>query len=83
MADVTDRLRELTRITVHAKPNAKRTAVMAYDEETGILKMDIAAPPEKGKANKELCSFLKKKLGKDVTLVSGATSKRKHLRIGD
>ena len=48
------------------------------------IKVKIAAPPEKGKANKEIISFLAKVLGlrkKDVVIENGEKSRVKLVRI--
>ncbi len=50
----------------------------------GTLKVKIAAPPEKGKANAELIAFLAKEYGvarSDVEIVTGETSPIKRVRI--
>lgn len=50
----------------------------------GMIKVKVAAPPEKGKANKCLIEFLAKKLSirkKDVRVVSGMTSPIKKIEI--
>jgi hypothetical protein len=50
----------------------------------GTLKVRIAAAPEKGKANAELCAFLARHYGvpkSAVTILSGQTSPRKLVRI--
>jgi hypothetical protein len=50
----------------------------------GTLKVRIAAAPEKGKANAELCAFLARHYGvprSAVTILSGGTSPRKLVRI--
>jgi uncharacterized protein (TIGR00251 family) len=50
----------------------------------GTLKVRIAAAPEKGKANAELCAFLARHYGvpkSAVTILSGASSPRKLVRI--
>lgn len=73
-------------ITVKARPGAPATRV------TGPLalpagpawKIDVAAPPEKGKANAELVRFLAKALGVGrgaVEILSGETSHLKRVRI--
>ena len=46
---------------VKAVPGSSRTAVGGLLD--GMLKVKIAAPPEKGKANQCLIEFLAKKLG--------------------
>ena len=65
-------------LSCHVQPGAKRTAVSGVYGTS--LKIALAAPPVDGKANKELCVFLAKKLGlakNAVTLVSGQTSRDK------
>jgi len=50
----------------------------------GTLRVKVAAPPEKGKANAELCAFLARHFDvpkSAVRLVSGETSHHKVVRI--
>jgi hypothetical protein len=50
------------------------------------LKVHVAAPPDKGQANDELCGFLAKHYGvprSAVTVISGQTATRKLVRVGD
>jgi uncharacterized protein len=50
----------------------------------GTLKVKIAAPPEKGKANEALCAFLARHYGVPrpaVTIVSGHAATLKLVRI--
>jgi len=50
----------------------------------GMLKVKIAAPPEKGKANQCLVEFLAKKLGvkkKAVSIVTGQTNPIKQVQV--
>ena len=65
-------------LSCHVQPGAKRTAVAGIYGTA--LKVSLAAPPVDGKANKELCVFLAKKLKlpkSAVSLVSGQTSRDK------
>ena len=65
-------------LSCHVQPGAKRTAVSGVYGTA--LKITLAAPPVDGKANRELCVFLAKKLKlpkSAVTLVSGQTSRDK------
>ena len=65
-------------LSCHVQPGAKRTAVAGIYGTA--LKVSLAAPPVDGKANKELCIFLAKKLRlpkSAVSLVSGQTSRDK------
>lgn len=50
----------------------------------GMLKVKVAAPPEKGKANQNLIKYLAKELGLKknvVNIISGKTSPVKQIRI--
>ena len=50
----------------------------------GMLKVKVAAPPEKGKANQSLLRFLAKELGlkkNALSILSGKTSPVKQVRI--
>lgn len=63
-------------------PASSRTSVEG--ELGGMLKIKVAAAPEKGKANRELTAFLAKKLNvkkNDITIVSGHTGPVKTLEI--
>mmetsp|Transcript_26911 Transcript_26911/g.30010 ORF Transcript_26911/g.30010 Transcript_26911/m.30010 type:complete len:101 (-) Transcript_26911:107-409(-) len=66
------------RLVVNAKPNAKRTRVVGFDNEAVVLA--ITSPPVDGKANKELTEYIASILGvkkKDVTLDKGDKSRNK------
>ena|GEM_PF-396015 len=63
-------------------PGSSRTAVAG--EYDGRVRLTIAAPPEKGKANKALIKFLAETLAlrkNDITIVKGSTSPLKRLRL--
>jgi uncharacterized protein (TIGR00251 family) len=66
-------------LEVVIKPGAPKTEVIG--EINGLLKIAVKAPPQEGKANKELVRFLKKTLGKNVEIVSGFKSKQKILKV--
>jgi len=61
--------------TIRVKVNARRAkSELAGELADGTLKINIAAPPEKGKANEELCRFLASRYGiarSEVRIVSG------------
>lgn len=64
--------------------SSKNEITDVMDDET--VKIRIAAPPEKGKANKELIKFLSKELeiSKDrITIISGKTEPVKLVKISD
>lgn len=63
-------------------PNAARNEVVGF--EGGVWRVRVAAPPVKGKANKELIAFLAQKLGLskgDLTILKGHTSRNKLISI--
>lgn len=65
-------------IDVKVVPGASRDRVAGLLGEA--LKVQVSAPPEKGKANAAVAKLLAKTLGvsaKGVTLISGPTSPRK------
>ena len=64
-------------------PRSKKTE-FAGEMDDGTVKVKVAAAPEDGKANKELCTFLAKHYGvplANVSVLSGATSQRKVIRV--
>jgi len=70
-------------IKVKVVPASSRNAI-AGEMADGTLKVNIAAPPEKGKANEELCSLLSVHYGVPrtaVSIVAGHGSPRKIVRI--
>ena len=75
-------LHNQTRITIHVQPNAGRNEVVGY--EGGVLRLKIAAPPVKCKANKELIEFLSDLLGvrkSSLAVEKGATGKNKVVSV--
>ncbi len=69
-------------LAVHASPGAGRTQVVGRHGDA--LKVRVAAPPERGRANEALAALLAEAFGvgaKDVTLVGGETSRSKRFRL--
>ena len=67
-------------VNLHLKitPNASRNEITDYID--GILHVKIAAPPVKGKANRELTIFLSRVLGINksaLSIINGQTSRNK------
>jgi len=63
-------------------PNAAKNEVV--DFTNGVLGVRIAAPPVKGKANKELIAFLSQLLGvskSSLTILKGHTTRHKVVAI--
>jgi uncharacterized protein len=71
-------------LSLHIQPGAKKTEVVGLHGEA--LKLRLSAPPVDGKANEALIAFVADILGvakARVSLVSGASSRAKRLRVSD
>jgi uncharacterized protein (TIGR00251 family) len=71
-----------TRILLHVQPGAPRNEVVGFSG--GVLRVRIAAPPLRDKANRELIVFLSQLLGINqaaITILHGRTSRNKTLAI--
>jgi uncharacterized protein (TIGR00251 family) len=69
-------------LSVRAAPGARRERIVGILGEA--LKVAVAAPPEKGKANQRIADLLIDLLGlpaRSVRLVSGATSRDKRFAV--
>lgn len=85
MRDLVEELQRRGRLTLTVKviPRSARNEVAGRLAD-GSWKVRVAAPPEKGRANAELCSFIAGIFGvpaAHVTIAAGAGSSRKILRI--
>ena len=70
------------KISLRIYPNATKSEVVDFKDE--VWQVKLAAPPVKGKANKELIAFLSKALGiskSSLTIVKGHTSRSKVIAI--
>ena len=70
-------------IAVKVIPKSSRTELVGQLAD-GTWKVKVDAPPEKGKANRELCAFLADHFGvprSRVRILSGETSHLKRVRI--
>ena len=72
------------KVTFIAKivPGSSKTTIVGLLD--GMLKIKVAAPPEKGKANAALAAFLAKRLGirkNAVAIVTGQTSPVKQIEV--
>jgi uncharacterized protein (TIGR00251 family) len=85
MQDLVEELHRRGRLTLAVKvvPRSARNEVAGRLAD-GAWKVRVAAPPEKGRANAELCAFLAgifQVPAANVTIAAGAGSSRKILRI--
>ena len=76
-AETIESLSKSNRIDVIVKANSNKTDVVGYDEEDGVLKIEVKAPAKDNKANIEVVKFLSRLLKKKVKIIKGKTSKRK------
>jgi uncharacterized protein (TIGR00251 family) len=68
-------------LKVKVIPGAPKTEIVETMAD-GTLKVRVAAPAEKNKANKELCKFLKKHFkAESAEVISGATDRVKLIRL--
>lgn len=69
-------------IALKVVPGSRKSQVVGpYGDR---LKIKVAAPPEDGRANKEVCSLIAEACGvpvKNVTVLSGAASPEKVVRV--
>ena len=69
-------------VDVHVVPRATRSEIVGVHD--GCLKVALSAPPVEGEANRALIDLFAKLLGRprrEVTLVRGASSRRKTVAI--
>lgn len=69
-------------ISVHIHANATKNEITGVSN--GVWQIRVSAPPVKGKANKELITFLSKVLGvkqSSVSITKGRTSRNKVITI--
>ena len=71
------------RLRVKVLPKSGRSEIVGVMAD-GTLKVKVHAPPERGKANAEVCALLAAELGvkpRDVAILSGETSPMKQLLV--
>ena len=70
------------RVKLKVIPNAPRNEILGWRGEA--LTVKVAAQPDRGKANRELCKFLAAVFGvssADVTILQGETSRNKTVHV--
>ena len=73
---------QYSRFLLKVTPNASRNEILGYSD--GVLRVRVAAPPVKGKTNRELIAFLSEVLGTNkssLRIIKGATSRSKVVAI--
>jgi len=81
-----DALRDATGgvlVSVDVRPGAPETRISGYNAWRGSLTVDVAAPPERGAANRELEALLARLGGDgcDARVVRGAGARRKTVLV--
>jgi len=70
------------KISLRVYPSAGRNEVGGFTE--GVLRVKVSAPPIKGKANRELVTFLSRLLGVSkgsINIIKGHTTRNKVVAI--
>ena len=70
------------RLELRVVPNGSRSEVVGWHD--GALKVKVQAPPEGGRANREVIALLSKELGlgkRDVTIEKGETARNKIVAV--
>jgi uncharacterized protein len=71
-------------LAVHATPGARKTAVLKDSGRNGRLEVKVAAPPDKGRANKAVIEVLAELFGiprSRISIIRGASSRDKVLLL--
>lgn len=68
-----------TSLRIKVIPRARRTELVGMMDD-GALKVRVAAVPEDGKANTELCKYLSELYGGEWEVIAGNTGTRKVVR---
>ena len=71
-------------VDVDVRPGASETRITGFNVWRHSVTVDVAAPPEKGAANRALVAFFRGIGGDGCTaeVVHGATSRHKTVRVG-
>ena len=74
----------MSKCVLEFKVTPKASTTEFADLKAEVIRVRVSAPPEKGKANKELIRFIAKRLGipkATVVLLSGKNSRRKRMLV--
>ena len=64
-------------LKIIVKPSSNKTEIIGFDSEKQALKISIAAPADKNKANLEVIKFFSRLLKKRIRILSGLKNKEK------
>lgn len=79
--DIFSHLSPSNSFSIIARPNAPETKIVKWDADKQAFRVDVAAPAEDNKANREIIKFFTRLLKKDVRIIRGATGKHKIIQI--
>jgi len=69
-------------VDVDVRPGAAQTRIAGYREGREAIRVDVAAPPQGGRANRALAAFFEDLLpGGTARIVRGATSRHKTVLV--
>jgi uncharacterized protein (TIGR00251 family) len=67
-------------IELIVKPNSSKSS-FSFDKDRKVFVFQVKSPPEDGKANTEILKMIKKETGKTAKIISGATSRKKLVKL--
>lgn len=79
--DILSHLSPTHSFSIIVRANAPETKIMQWDADKNAFRVDVAAPAEDNKANREIVKFFTRLLKKEVRIIRGATGKHKILQI--
>ena len=85
LREIRDRLGDIVEVRVTPRAASSRVDVERGPDGALKVRVRVTAPPERGKANREVVKLLARELGIAPTaleIVRGAQSRRKAVRIG-
>ncbi len=68
-------------LRIKVVPGKAKTAIVGQMSDGETWKCDVAAAPEKGKANAELLKFFHKQFGVSADIISGGTDRIKLVKL--
>ncbi|MCF7866275.1 DUF167 domain-containing protein [Candidatus Woesearchaeota archaeon] len=79
--DLFNEIKKKGTFMIDVKTNGNKTELKEFNKSKQAYLMDVSAPPQDNKANIEIIKYFSKNLKKDIRIMSGATSKKKLIRI--
>ena len=68
-------------IDVDVRPRAQTTRIVGYHEGRRAIRVDLAAKPERGEANRDLLAFLGRLVGGACSITRGASHRHKTILV--